>query len=603
MPKPATKKSLIDLGDVARRFFEEEGLDESGELRVWDEEPVDVETFVTHPAYLNLGRSVRPNVLKDLKNLFGSDPYRVAPVYNYAIFSEAVGTGKTWRMACAALYMCYKLLCLRDPIEYFNSLDTPGQPSLSPESKIAVILMAVTKENAKKIIYNEVGNKIINSPWFMENYPPNPRVISERQFDPLPEDFSKREPRVYKNVYIIPGSSSEYAAVGYSIIMAVIDEATLFEDTKDASLVGGADKNDQAEAVFHTLDNRIESRFLHQGLLVIAGNPKHERDFLERHAEDAMEDEDTYIVTRFPRWKSTMPNFDPEMDDYFLFHLDTLQIVGEELKDNERVITVPAVFKHKFLKSPEIAKRDIAGYPSSAIGRVIHSPMMVFDNVNEERENPLQVPDWVLQPSPPKKYLSPNFKRVHNVWHGAHFDIGEKRDAAGLCVAHSYGLDEMENPLIYTDLFVTFQGTTETPVDFDILMEWIIYLHEELGFQFGKITADQYQSSYLLQRLDKYKGSGFETGILSIDRSTDPYDELIQTIRLGNNDYYRHPVAINELTNLERHGNKYDHPRRGGKDLSDSWAGAVYNAIRLVDYPPPTDLLEDETKGNRAYMI
>jgi len=598
------------LNEITKKMYTGMGYTEQGKKIIWDFTPVNIVEFIKGKQYLNLGQSVRQNVLEDLTIIFGLDPFVIAPKYNYAIFSEAVGTGKTFRQAIMALYIAYKLLCLHDPIDYFNTLAKPGQPKLSPDTKLAVILMAVTADNARKVIYTEIGNKLANSPWFKKHYPPVHRIKTERQFDPRPDDFSKLEDRIYKNVYIIPGSSSEYAAVGYNIIMAIIDEATLFEDTKDASLAGGTDRNDQAEIVYATLDSRITSRFGDQGLLAIAGNPKHEEDFLERHAADAAGREDVYIVTRRPVWQSTYPEFDPDKLDsfgrpvypHFYFHLDDLEIVDSRQRHLPNVIAVPDIGKLRsaFKNKPEIAKRDLAGYPTSAVGRVISDPTMVQRHVNKERENPLDLPDNILIPHSPRLFLKPWFKKQHNVWHGAHFDLAKKGDAAALTISHVGGYDENGSPQVYVDLMVKWQGTPDDEFKIDIARQWIEYLHDELYFDFGLITADTWQSSYLLEILSE---KGYRTGSLSVDTSNDPYDELISYIRAGQLDYYEEKTFIKELTNLERRKGKYDHSRRSSKDVSDSCAGSVYNATRCGIYGEPPDRHTANQRGNRAYSF
>jgi len=344
--------------------------------------------------------------------------------------------------------------------------------------------------------------------------------------------------------------------------------------------------------VFETLDIRIDSRFKDEGLLVIAGNPKHERDFLERHAEDKAGEGDTYCVTRRAIWDSTMPEFDPEVDPCFYFHLDTLKIVPEELKDNERVITVPDIpsYRKAFRDKPAIAKRNLAGFPSSAVGRVIKDPMMVYNHIDEDRAHPIDRGPGDYSPNPPMAFLKPWFKRRKCVWHGAHIDLAETGDRASLAVVHVDGFTEEGNPILYLDLIVYWEGTATRPINQDWIIEWIDYLHDELYFDFGKITADRHESSNIRVH---YDNKGFDTGLLSVDTSTEPYDELIHSIRTGRHSYYREPIAITELTNLERHGKKgkikYDHPRKGSKDLSDSWAGATYNAIRCINKGIPRD--------------
>jgi hypothetical protein len=206
----------------------------------------------------------------------------------------------------------------------------------------------------------------------------------------------------------------------------------------------------------------------------------------------------------------------------------------------------------------------------------------------------------VLIPDPPKIMLHPWFKKQHHVWHGAHFDLAKNGDAAALAVSHVYGYDAANEPLIYLDLIVRWQGTVEEPFSIDIARRWLEYLHDELNFDFGLVTADTWQSSYLLEIL---REKGYKTATLSVDLSTDPYDELVQAIRSGRIDYYNNRIAINELTNLERFKGKYNHNRKGGKDSSDAWAGSTYNAIRCGRYGEPPIRENAQVRGTHAYTI
>lgn len=598
---------ILTPGDVAAQLLKEVGQGKDGKIRLWDHTPVNIVQFVEDPYYYNLKNVCRQNVMDDLVNLFGTNPYDVSPKFKYANFSEAVGTGKTYRMSIAAGFMTQKLLCLRNPIKYFNDTSIEGDPQLSENTKIAIVLCAVTADNARKVVFTETGNKIMGCRWFRDFYPPNKKVQSELQFDPLPLDYTKISNRVYKNVFIIPGSSSEYSAVGYSVILSVIDEVTLFEDIKDKSLVGGADRNDQAEVIYNVLDSRIESRFGGRGLLMTSGNPKHTEDFLERHIADTTGSPDTLNISRRALWHSVMPDFDPTIKlsngeakyPHFYFHLERLTTVPESLRNRPGVIPIPMRYYDKFQRNPEAAKRDLAGYPTSAVGRVIVNPNLVFDGVNSDRIIPVD-PNQ-LRPYPPATYLDPNFRRMHMAWHAIHIDMGQVKDAAAFCLTHPYGKDDIGEPLIYTDLILRLQGSHDDPVNPDDVMNWILYLRDVLKFPIAKITADRALSSYLLLRL---KARGFNVAVLSVDMSNDPYNELIQTIRTGRNDYYNHSIAIQELQQLERKKGKYEHRRNFHKDCSDSWAGSTYNSIRLAPRTPPPENWDEVCKlASRATII
>lgn len=575
--------------------------------RIWDHTPVDIQRFIEDPYYLNLkynsytGVGCRQVVMDDMVHIFGMDPYRVASVVREALFSEAIGTGKSFRQAIVASYLTYKLMCLHNPILYLNKHGC----QLSPGSKIAIILMSRTEDNAKGVIFSEINSKLIYSPWFNEFAMPNPKITSRLEFDAFPENRNNIEPnRVYKNIHIIPGSSSEYSALGYNIICGEIDEITKFQAAQDRNLAGEGGERDQAEVVYSAIKARIINRFGDNGLIVCTGNPEHSSDFLEVHTERYADRSDIYIIKRRSIWASKEPEFDPEAktkdgkDAYphFYFSIPRQRIVEEASKNIPGVIAVPEKYRDIFTDTPEIGIRDYAGYPTSAVGRYITDPFIIEANVNSKRINPLKLGNV---PYPPQDFLEPWFKREHVAWHSAHIDLGEVSDAAAICITHPYGFTAKKEPLIYTDLFIRIQGTPESPVQIEYVMDWILYLNQKLGFSFGKITADRHQSVQLLQNLARY---GFSTDFLSVDVDTKCYDALVQTIRSKRNDYYGHPIAMRELRDLERRGTKVNHPKNLSKDLSDAWAGSVFNSLALASYDPPNDILGGNSGNSSAFI-
>ncbi len=579
------------------------------EDRIWDHTPVDIQRFIEDPYYLNLkysketGTGCRQVVLDDLVHIFGTDPYRLAPLVREAMFSEAIGTGKSFRQSIIALYYTYKLLCLHNPLLHLNQHGC----QLSPGSKIAIIIMSRTEDNAKGVIFSEINSKIVFSQWFNEFMMPNPKITSRLEFDAFPDNRNNLEAgKVYKNIHIIPGSSSEFSALGYNIICGEIDEITKFQAAQDRNLAGDSGERDQAEIVYSAIKARIINRFGDNGLIVCTGNPEHDQDFLEVHTERYANRSDVYTIKRRSIWASKNPEFNPEAVDktgkniypHFYFSIPRQRIVDDNSKYIPGVIAVPERYRDIFNDTPEIGIRDYAGHPTSAVGRYITDPFIIESRTNNDRKNPLKEGSY---PWPPDKYLESWFKREHIAWHGIHIDLGETSDAAAFTVTHPYGFTAKKEPLIYTDLFVALHGTPEGPVQIEHVMDWILYLNQTLGFSFGKITADKHQSVQLLQNLARY---GFKTDFLSVDVDTKCYDSLVQTIRSGRNDYYFHPIALRELRDLERRGSKIDHPnsRNASKDISDSWAGSTFNSLLLASYDPPDDILKVGEQSSSAFI-
>ncbi len=98
------------------------------------------------------------------------------------------------------------------------------------------------------------------------------------------------------------------------------------------------------------------------------------------------------------------------------------------------------------------------------------------------------------------------------------------------------------------------------------------------GFNIAQVSYDGFQSVDSRQILQR---QGFRTKLVSVDRDLAAYEtlkELINTGRLRMPDY--EPLK-RELRSLEIiRGRKVDHPPRGSKDVADSVAGAVSEAVR-----------------------
>ena len=98
----------------------------------YNEYPVDILTFIDSYDYLGKawhspdGKSkLYPYWREKLKEIF---PDNVTTNYNHAIFSGARGLGKSEIAITCMLYMLYRVMCLKNPHDYFN---------LKPTEKIA----------------------------------------------------------------------------------------------------------------------------------------------------------------------------------------------------------------------------------------------------------------------------------------------------------------------------------------------------------------------------------------------------------------------------------------------------------------------------------
>lgn len=488
-------------------------------------------------------------------------------------------SGKSFKLSILATYMAYKLLCLRNPQKTFN---------LAPASKIAIMNMSVSASQAKRVVFGEIKNKIDFSPWFQKHYPPNPRIRSELQFDPSPDVVKPGDKRIYKNVYIIPGSSSGFAPLGYNLFCGIIDEATLWRDS---------DNKDYVQEVYEIIRRRVTSRFMDKGLIVLGGSPMYSTDFLERRIK-AVKDEGltNVLVRRRSHWDAKYPNYNGPV---FYFHLDDCKVFKTEeemLKDRDKVARraganwetalkeydenikkIPMMYYEDFKKNPEGSKRDLGGWPSDSVSSFIANPSVIQENINYKREDPVKGPYKF------KKWFGPVNPKA---WHTIHIDLGITGDACGIAMGHPEGFNEEGGVNVFIDFVMRIEGSNENPVQIEDIRQ-MIYRLSAMGFPIGKITMDGFQSVDTMQILRK---KGYYVEYLSLDRSLEPYEEWKTALYEHRINIYEHPIYEQEARKLEKIKNKkIDHPRGGSKDLTDAVAGVVYNCIDIARWDPPTD--------------
>ena len=156
------------------------------------EKPASIREFLGED-YLNIDEGMREGVRDELITLFGEtvSGERIA-VYRWAMISGAIGIGKTTIASVVLPYMVHWTLCLRNPQKFFDLL---------PGSRIAFMMMSTSEKQAKETLFGDVKARINHSPWFKNNFPPDPDLKLQLRFD--------------KDVWILPGSSAETSFEGY----------------------------------------------------------------------------------------------------------------------------------------------------------------------------------------------------------------------------------------------------------------------------------------------------------------------------------------------------------------------------------------------------
>lgn len=128
-------------------------------LTDYKEIPVDIDTFLCDNYYLGKtnrnGQAVYPYWKNFMQKLFYS-----GNKYEEVFFTGATRIGKSSTAITCTAYMLYKLMCLRDPQQYFGKKDV---------SVFSILFFNLTKELAAGVGYREFQDTVLASPWFLDN--------------------------------------------------------------------------------------------------------------------------------------------------------------------------------------------------------------------------------------------------------------------------------------------------------------------------------------------------------------------------------------------------------------------------------------------------
>ena len=406
----------------------------------WDEVPVDIETFIESPDYLNLKNYVWPEVKKELIEFYAGN-------YREAVFNEAIGAGKSWKASIIAIYEVYRILCLKNPQKEFN---------LAPRSKIAFMNMSLNAEQAKDIVFGNIQARVDESPWFIKNARRDPKIRSVIRFPA-------------KSIYIVPGNSKESFPAGYNIFAAILDEAAWYLEKDNESL---------AQKIYNAMDRRIRSRFRDFGKLVIISSPRYTDDFIERKMREAITDKTIY-ARRSALW-DVKPGFDLSETATFKVQAQT----DNGLED----IKIPVIFFKDYHKNPELFLRDFAAIPSLTLEPYIKDHKSIEDAAKLDKIKNLWKQGYLLYDEP-DRYGTPCY---------IHVDLGLKKDACGVVMVTRY------KNLIIAPLVAQIQGSKQHSgeVDFSEIRDLILRLRAK-GFNIKKISFDGWQSIDSIQQLKK----------------------------------------------------------------------------------------------------
>ena len=428
------------------------------------------------------------------------------------------------------------------------------------------------------------------------------KKVRVRYCEPIPV-YDILDVRPFHNFEIVCGNK---VLISHNCAMDEVNFAKA--GVKDISLAKAHMKN-----LYDTLMARISGTFRIggeiYGKMVTASSKNTDSDFLSDHIETELNagNQHLYLVDR-PQWE-ILPK---SMFSDKVFHFTVGDrykrgfVIPEENDDEEhrheyelqgyRVIEAPAELRTNFVADYDIALRDIAGISvTGAMGFITqevltlchsqtrHNPFYE-DIIVTGRNDGIAIEDYFHLEAVPNelKYQPMNI----------HLDMAETSDRSGIsgtCVSGNKIIENEEGKRVLMPMFAhVFTVGIEAPrgdrQSFQKIVNFLLFLRNH-GFNIGTISADQYQSSYVLEMLGQ---QGFKTAKVSVDRSMEPYIGLKNVLIDQRIDLVHNQLLEDELVNLKRLANKFDHDPDKSKDLSDSLCGSVWTLITEQVSPRPS---------------
>ena len=529
------------------------------------------------------------------------------PVYDMTVpgtqnFSaHGVIIHNTFGASIAICRIIYELSCLVNPQDTFG---------LSKSTELAIALISMNLPLARRVMKSAVDDKIKESPYFMEKFAPK---------------FSMDNTIFPHNIRLTVASYRSERVIGLTIISAFLDETNFPPKNKKQQITTAMGQKktkahfDPVEKMYRSMVRRIESRFLNTTgefpmLVVLASSAATLDSFTERKIKDSENKDHVFIRDHTPWTVKPADRFSGEKfwvlcstssmrarileeDEYDL-------VTDEYLDDNDAwLIDIPIDFKEDFEMDIENAMRDIAGISTQAISAFIQRTEAVDECIDETIPHAFSMGEWTS--GGPGKFrwdkLCRQFERrieggfmetayAPIVNPGAmrwcHIDTSISGDATGFCVGHIEKMVEVPRrdgngrryyetaPSYYIDVMMRINPPRGEAIYMPDIRT-LLYSLQAYGYRFAGMSSDAYMYIELHQQV---KRRGIAPHLVSVDRTTEPYDELKRAIYEGRIRYNKYEPFIEEVKQLEydRLKGKIDHPEAGSKDVADACAGTVF---------------------------
>lgn len=513
--------------------------------------------------------------------------------YMEIVLSGAIGTGKTTCAIAGVLYDLCKLSLIKNPQEKFKLL------------KSTIIIFAVinaTKKLAEDVLFSQLEEWIEASSFFR-------KLLNK----------SRGRTRFPKGIDLLAGSRFDQT-MGRAIVSSILDEANFQKKITN-----------QAADNYNSIRSRIATRFLRRGGVLpahmwLVSSKSDEQSWLQMHIEKVRGQQNVKII-EFPIWEVLQEKGIYSGKTFKMFVGDKIRdpfVVERPEKaigiDDAFIIDIPIEHRQDFLNDPFRSLQDLAG--CGTWSSLLFLPSVELIEEMQIRPNPVTQEVITLDFFDKTQKLI-DYIQYHQVALDSrprfiHIDVGLKHDKAGIASIRYDGKVTLRRtdkftgvsyvthePIFYVDWFMAIEPRPGHEVAFYKIKNFLTDLRKR-GYPIAVVSTDGFQSAMLRQELTLL---GFETELISVDRSRDPYDYCKNTILESRLNGVKHPILDKELRRLLDLGKKIDHPdgENESKDLSDALCGSMWlaytrqdqyeNVMSPGEYMDAIDKYERESSG------
>ena len=407
---------------------------------------------------------------------------------------------------------------------------------------------------------------------------------------------------LYKLVIEVTYGSEASHALGKATAIVVFDECNFAQaGIKDVSKA-----KERMKEKYDTLVARVTGTFVKHGevygRLYIISSKKSDSDFMEDyiHAQQSAGNSHLYVFDK-PQWE-VWPKSKYSSDKMFKLALGGKKLKSFVIPDDQTdpasladiekqgytLLDVPEDNKVRFLADIDVALRDIAGI--SIPGTMSFINQESLDNCIGTRKNPfftdvIQIgtkDNYKIEEFFHEEVIDPKYKSMPMF---IHLDLSLTTDRTGISGVVASGRKDIQSDdntvmsqLMFTHVFtIAIEAPKGDKIAYSKITAFLCWLRRR-GFNISRISRDQFQSEYMAQLLEE---QDFDTDKISLDRTPDGYMAGRSIILEQRVDMLDCHLLQDELIHLQRDSvtGKVDHPISSSKDASDSFIGAMWNAM------------------------